>query len=268
MDRVLVPSEDEVSLPSQTLLELVLEENEASGEFQTLIDLLLVEAADAEQVEGRTALTTLLDDSRAGPFTVFLPTDAAFRGFSSASTSIVNDPLNVEARRSFLEFHVLLHAAGEELSPILATQYCDRLAVAGEYTTLDRGLKLRSDLTAGDTIILQGLFNEDDAAVQNCVRGELDVFVGDIAATNGVAHTTNIALVPEDGLNFESPVSDSSGLSTGAIVGIVIGSLAGAALIGGGGKYWVEKNRGDAARPARKSRKTEFSKFDDAIPDM
>jgi uncharacterized surface protein with fasciclin (FAS1) repeats len=208
MDRVLVPSEDEVSLPSQTLLELVLEENEASGEFQTLIDLLLVEAADAEQVEGRTALTTLLDDSRAGPFTVFLPTDAAFRGFSSASTSIVNDPLNVEARRSFLEFHVLLHAAGEELSPILATQYCDRLAVAGEYTTLDRGLKLRSDLTAGDTIILQGLFNEDDAAVQNCVRGELDVFVGDIAATNGVAHTTNIALVPEDGLNFESPVSD------------------------------------------------------------
>jgi uncharacterized surface protein with fasciclin (FAS1) repeats len=122
MDAVLLPAEEELSLPTMTLLDLVYAANEESGEFQSLLDLLLRERDDAERVEGRVALMDLLGDPNAGPFTVFLPTDAAFGSFPSSLKSIVNDVNNVETLRSFLEFHVLLHSAEAQVNPILDTQ--------------------------------------------------------------------------------------------------------------------------------------------------
>merc|ERR1712151_73588 len=142
----------------------------------------------------------LQSDNMGTGFTVFAPTNAAFEAISD-----VVGTLTEEEVRDVLLYHV-----------VPAVAYSSSLTDGQEVPTNFGDQTVEVDLSNGVQI------------------NGANVGLADVATTNGVVHVIDAVLIPqlveipEDGGN-----DDDDGLSGGEVAGIVIGCLAGVALIAG-----------------------------------
>jgi len=130
----------------------------AAGSFEKLVASLVV----AELVG------TLSDPN--GPFTVFAPTDDAFAVLPGGVLECLLKPQSREALTSLLNLHV---AEGRAL----ASDLSDGMMIS----TLN-GEELRVDITAGDTVFINGK----------------EVVSADVPASNGIVHVIDSILLPND----------------------------------------------------------------------
>ena len=128
----------------------------AAGNFTTLLA-----AADA------AGLTEMLNNDE-GPFTVFAPTDEAFKALPEGTVENLLKPENKDQLVKILQYHVL---PGKVMSADLA----------GKSTTAK---------TAADTDLTV------DATGDKVMVGEATVTQTDIEATNGVIHVVDKVIMP------------------------------------------------------------------------
>merc|ERR1712048_1381298 len=145
----------------------------------------IAELADASGLSTLVAALTAADladtfaDDKAGPFTVFAPTDDAFAALNTPELNLVEclvKPDNKDVLTSVLDFHV--HSGA-----VLSTDLTNDMDV----TTLLKGEDL--------TVTIDG-----DAVMIN--PGDATVITADVGATNGVVHVIDHVLVPA---SFEVP---------------------------------------------------------------
>ncbi|MEL6213945.1 MAG: fasciclin domain-containing protein [Pseudomonadota bacterium] len=125
-----------------------------AGQFTTLV--AAVQAAGLEE--------TLRGD---GPFTVFAPTDDAFKALPEGTVETLLKPENKDQLVGILTYHVL---AGKVMSGDIAGKALDADTV--------NGAALPVDATEGVKV------------------GEATVVKADIATTNGVIHVIDTVLLP------------------------------------------------------------------------
>ncbi|XP_013413814.1 transforming growth factor-beta-induced protein ig-h3 [Lingula anatina] len=138
-------------IPDKTIMDILLED----GRFGELVTALIL-----------TRRADLLRET--GPFTLFAPTDAAFRNLPADIVSRVFDPDNTEALKNLLNYHVIKH----------------NLCTAAIFTSCN----LRT--LEGSTVRL-GCTSRDQMKVDNAL-----VTSGDILASNGIIHAVDSVLLP------------------------------------------------------------------------
>jgi transforming growth factor-beta-induced protein len=154
-------------------------------------------------------LLELLAGDGESGYTVFAPTNAAFAAIEDIVAELDEDSL-----RDILLYHV---APTVRYSSSLADG--DRIA-----TALDRSVTV--DTTGGVFI------------------NDAEVAIPDVAAANGVVHVVDSVLIPPPHSH-----DDDEGLSDGAIVGIVIGCIAGLVLVGLAVANTREEEKSDLTQP-------------------
>ncbi|GEM_PF-212983 len=137
-----------------------------AGTFKTLLA-----AADA------AGLTPLLSDPKAGPFTVFAPTDEAFAALPKSVLDYLLKPENKELLTRILTYHVV---SGKVMSSDVTTM----MAPSMEMTALDAA-PMGSELNV--------VLGEDKSVTVNGAN----VVAADIEASNGVIHVIDQVLIPD-----------------------------------------------------------------------
>lgn len=139
----------------------------------------IAELADASGLKTLVAALTAADlastfaDAKAGPFTVFAPTDDAFAALNTPELNLVEclvKPENKDVLTSVLDFHV--HSGA-----VLSTDLTNDMDVS----TLLKGEDLKVTIDGASVMI-----NPGDATV----------VTADVEATNGVVHVIDHVLVP------------------------------------------------------------------------
>ena len=143
---------DQVLLPEQNRIPAVAEK---AGQFNTL--LAAVSAA---------GLAKVLDGD--GPFTVFAPTDDAFKALPKGTVETLLKPENKQKLVDILKYHV-----------VSGRVYADQAAQAGQATTL-LGSVVETSVSA------DGLRINDSLVVK-----------GDLETANGVIHVIDAVLLPQ-----------------------------------------------------------------------
>ena len=143
---------DQVLVPEQTRIPAVAEK---AGQFSTLLA-----AASA------SGLAEVLDGD--GPFTVFAPTDDAFKALPEGTIETLLKPENKQELVKILKYHV-----------VSGRVYTDKVAEAGQATTL-LGSVVETSVSAN------GLRINDSLIVK-----------GDLETANGVIHVIDSVLLPQ-----------------------------------------------------------------------
>ncbi len=161
-----------------------------AGQFTTL--LAAVEAAGlTETLIGR------------GPFTVFAPTDDAFKRLPDGTVSDLLKPENRDRLRTILTYHV----------------------VAGRVTAAEARAVRRAQTLAGQPVRLSesnGELRVNDATVR----------IADVPASNGLIHIIDRVLIPEERAAAGSSAGSSAGRTAVALVDYAVDR--GAALLNDG----------------------------------
>lgn len=149
---------------------------------KTVVDIV-VESKDHSTLEAAVIAAELADDLQGqGPFTLFAPTDAAFKALPEGTVaSLLEDPTGALANI------LLYHVAG-------AKAYARDLSDGQKIATLQ-----------GDNIMVR--FKDGKAYINDAM-----VSVADIKADNGVVHVIDAVLVPSDRM-ASADVSGSSASS-------------------------------------------------------
>jgi uncharacterized surface protein with fasciclin (FAS1) repeats len=154
-----------------------------SMKAQTVVDVI-VNSPDHDTLEAAVIAAGLADDlSGAGPFTVFAPTDEAFKALPAGTIeALLADPTGMLA--DILLYHV---ASGK----VMAGDLSDGQMIP---TLLGKDVKV--------TINEDGVFIND-----------AKVTVADLQADNGVVHVINAVLIPETPTGIFDKTANSKNLS-------------------------------------------------------
>ena len=114
-----------------------------------------------------------------GPFTVFAPTDAAFRKLPAGTVDTLLQPINRDQLRAVLTYHVVP-------GKVTSAQLVDLISKGGGKATLTtvQGGSLTASLSGSSVIIT------------DAVGGTAKVTAADLVQSNGVIHVTDAVSLP------------------------------------------------------------------------